>query len=299
MAGLKEIKRRLRSVNNTKKITYAMKLVSAAKLKRAQDAVTSFRRYRNELDRSLGHIQEEAGEEVLHDPLMAVREDVKNICLIVVGGQRGLCGGYNTSLHKQIEAVTREMQMFNPLATFHYIILGRKVADYFKRIKRTAEKSIEDLQENVILWPIEALSREVQAGFLSRKYDEVWLVYTRFKSVISQQPTSEKLLPLEVAGPVSKEGFISEAKIARLTVFEPSPRKLFAAILPRIVNARLRQACLDAKASETGSRMTAMDAATRNASQLVRKLELKHNKIRQNRITSELLDIMGGAEAIK
>lgn len=299
MAGLKEIKRRLRSVHNTKKITYAMKLVSAAKLKRVQEAVTSFRMYRQELDRVLNQIVAGQVGLVFQHPLMAEPKQANKICLLVVGGQRGLCGGYNSNVNKKVDAFIREKSEQNPDFSLEAFLIGKKVADYFRRVKHQYGKSYEDLPENINLWPLEELSIDLQTGFLSGKYDEVWVVYTRFKSVISQTTVCERLLPLEVGAGVDEPGYITEAITTAETVFEPSKEALFNAILPRVVNARVRQACIDAKASETGSRMTAMDAATRNATQLVRKLELKHNKLRQNRITSELLDIVGGAEAIK
>ena len=298
MAGLKEIKRRLRSVNNTRKITYAMKLVSSAKLKRAQEAVTSFRIYRSELDVILTQVQAALDDASMSHPLMAAAKETRSICLLVVGGQRGLCGGYNHNLHRKVESLIREKLAANPKLTVDSYLIGKKVAEYFRRVKRPAVRAMEDLTENVNSWPLDEISRDLQEAFLTRRYDEVWLIYTRFRSVISQTPVAEKLLPLDVKEGASEPEYSPEM-LSSGTVFEPSRAELFSEMLPRVVNSRIRQACLDAKASETGSRMTAMDAATRNAGQLARKLELTHNKIRQNRITSELLDIVGGAEATK
>ncbi len=299
MAGLKEIKRRLRSVNNTKKITYAMKLVSSAKLKRAQESVRSFRVYKTELDNLLSQVQFGLKAQEATSPLMVARREVKNVAFLIVGGQRGLCGGYNTNLHRKVEAIIKEHSADNPGVNIHCLLIGKKLADYFRRVKRSITLSYETLSENVSTWPLAEINRSVQESFLSAQYDEVWLIYTKFKSAISQSPVCEQLLPIEVASQEEMQGYITEIQAANLTKFEPSKIDLFRSVLPRVMNSKIRQACLEAKASETGSRMTAMDSATRNATQLAKKLGLTYNKLRQNKITTELLDIVGGAEAIK
>jgi F-type H+-transporting ATPase subunit gamma len=306
MAGLKEIKRRLRSVKNTQKITYAMKLVSAAKLRKAQEAVTSSRAYTNELNGLLSQLSRElsAGDSVegsgASHALLMSRSEVKNVGLLVVGGQRGLCGGYNTNISKKCESFLKLHQEKGTATTA--ILLGRKPAEYFRRRGYSYDRAFEDLPESAALWPIDDIAQLVSSNFRSANVDEVWIIFTRFRSAISQQVILEKLLPLDTsiegATQVSSEKSLSAA-VSGLTLFEPSAKDVFSALLPRILSAKIRQACLDAKASETAARMTAMDSATKNAKQLSRKLELQHNKIRQARITSELLDIIGGAEAVQ
>jgi len=297
MAGLKEIKRRLRSVKNTQKITYAMKLVSAAKLRKAQEYVTKSREYTNELGILLSQLlQETAGGEFSH-PLMETRSEVKNVALLVIGGQRGLCGGYNSNVNKKAELAAKQFEQ-----GMSSVVLGKKPAEHYRRKGRPYLNALEELPENANLWPIAEISAQLEAGFKKGEFDEVWVVYTKFKSAISQQTQLEKLLPLEanltgLAGAASTASTAAEA--SGVILFEPSVTQVFSALLPRILSAKIRQFCLDAKASETAARMTAMDAATKNAKQLSRKLELQHNKIRQARITSELLDIIGGAEAVR
>lgn len=298
MAGLKEIKRRLRSVRNTMKITYAMKLVSAARLRKAQDAVLNFHVYLGGLKRLLGQLSVETGGRSLVHPLMEGRQEVKTIALVIVGGRRGLCGGYNTNLHRKIESVIREQTEAHPEVKFEFYILGKKPADFFRRIKRQYNKAFEDLPEDPAKWPVTEVGSEVEQGFVSGRVDEVWLLYTRFKSAVSHPAVCERLLPLAM-----EEDYLSAQNEARLapgmTLFEPDPGAVFAAVIPQIMKARIWQACLDAVTSETASRMTAMDSATRNAGMLCRRLELKHNKMRQLRITTDLIDIVGGAEALK
>ncbi|RIL10758.1 MAG: ATP synthase F1 subunit gamma [Proteobacteria bacterium] len=303
MAGLKEIKRRLRSVRNTKKITYAMKLVSAAKLRKAQDAVISSRAYTNQLNALLKELVEASGAAGFTHPLMEVKDNVTKIGVLVIGGQRGLCGGYNSNLHKKVEAFFKQNYGAITSVTIGSIVLGKKPADFYRRTKKEISKSYEDLPENANAWPIEEVSRTLERGFIDGRFDEVYIIYTRFRSAISQVATAEKLLPLDaeaglVGGSHAKEQGTHESK-SMVTMFEPSVREVFSAVIPRILSTKIRQARLDAKASETASRMTAMDSATKNAGQLIRKLELTHNKLRQLQVTSQLLDIIGGAEALK
>jgi len=296
MAGLKEIKRRLRSVRNTKKITYAMKLVSAAKLRKAQESVVKTREYSSALNDLLAALTRETGSLDLAHPLMESRSEVRNICLLVVGGSRGLCGGYNTNVNKMVESTIRELKVKHPSAAVKAVLLGRKPAEYFRRVRRDYVEAHEHLPEDANMWPVEEITRSIEIDFVNGKYDEVHLIFTRFKSAISMVPTCEKLLPLEASAAAGSGS--GAAASSGTAIFEPSPVEVYGAIIPRILRTKVRQAALDAKASEQGSRMTAMDAATKNAGDLSYSLQLKFNKVRQSRITSELLDILGGAEAL-
>lgn len=297
MAGLKEIKRRLKSVNNTKKITYAMKLVSAAKLRKAQEAVVKSRAYTEELGKLMTSLAaEQAGSDFEH-PLMQKRESVKNIRLVVIGGGRGLCGGYNSNVNKKAEAFMREK---GASANVEAVIVGKKPAEFFRRIKRTYLESFEKLPEDANVWPIDEICQQLEVDFVSGKFDEAYIIYTKFKSALSINVMCDKILPMSAEVPAGgKAAAVAEhAAPSGVTLFEPSAQAVFAAILPRVLRTRVRQAALDSKASEHGSRMTAMDAATKNASELSGQLRLKRNKLRQSGITAELLDIIGGAEAI-
>lgn len=303
MPGLKDIKRRIRSVHNTKKITYAMKLVSSAKLKKAQIAVTEARAYTNALAELLGALGESLSRDQLSHPLMQSHSAVKNVRLLIIGGGRGLCGSYNTNLNKRVEAAYKELTDKYPEAEISATLIGKKVGEYFRRVKRPFVKSYEeDLDENAALWPIDEICRELEQAYLNGSLDEVYVVFTRFKSAISIKPRVDKLLPLDpesFAAELEKEAGEGPIEHSGDMLFEPSPAQVFEALIPRILRTVVRQAGLDAKASEHGSRMVAMEAATNNAGDLLHALTLKHNKLRQSAITSELLDIIGGAEAVE
>ena len=302
MPGLKDIKRRLQTVKNIRKITYAMKLVSAAKLKKAQEAVVSTREYTTALSSLLTELQSEMESTKLSHPLMEAREEIKKVRVLVIGGSRGLCGGYNSNINKKLESSIREIAEKNPSAELSFTILGKKVAEYFKRINRHAAKSFDNLPDDANLWPIDDICRDLEHDFMHEEIDELYVVYTRFKSALSMTPICDRMLPL---GEISTEVETAESEDviehveAGDIIFEPSPAEVFHSMVPKIFRARVRQSCLDAKASEQGSRMTAMDAATKNGEELTLKLQLLHNKLRQGSITAELLDIIGGANAVE
>lgn len=296
MAGLKEIDRRRKSVRNTKKITYAMKLVSAAKLRKAQDAVTRSRQYTDSINDLLAQIVQETGGSGFSHPLMQAHNEVKTIGFLVIGGSRGLCGGYNTNLNKKVDSFIKEKTANGATAAVSYI-LGKKPAEYFRRVKRTYEKSYEKLAEDANTWPVDEVCQELEHMFLVNKIDELYVIYTKFKSALSMTPLAEKLLPMDPSS-LPAVTTASDQGGAGTTIFEPSAQEVFAALIPRIMRSKVRQAALDAKASEQGSRMTAMENATKNATEIIYTLDLKYNKLRQSRITAELLDIIGGAEAL-
>lgn len=293
MPGTQEIRRRLVSVRNTRKITSAMKLVSAAKLRKAQDAVVRSREYTNALNSLLGQLVDAGSLGNFEHPLLQERAKISKIKVIVVGGSRGLCGGYNSNVNKAIEAFVKQHEGVQ----IEWTLVGKKPAEYLRRTKRTYAKSFEELPEDPTLWPIADIANEAVAEFESGAVDQVVLLYTRFKSALSMKVVVDKLLPLSTSDILEgrDEG---EGAGAGSTKFEPSVQEIFAAALPRIVRTKVLQSGLDAKASEHSSRMTAMEAATKNADDLGRKLQLTYNKVRQSGITSELLDIIGGAEAI-
>lgn len=298
MAGLKEIRRRLKSVNNTKKITYAMKLVSAAKLRKTQEAVVRSRSYAETLIRVLGDILRREGTGDNEHPLMEVRTPIKAIRLIVLGGSRGLCGAYNTNINRRIEAFYREKLAERPGIAITTSIIGRKPAEYFRRQARVYNDALEVLPDDPQRWPLDELSQRVESGFKRGEFDEVYILYMKFKSAISMTPIVEKVLPLDPLSPLFAAERAKEVPSV-ITKYEPSPEAVFTAVIPRLVRSMVRQAALDTRASEHASRMTAMDAATKNASELISTLTLRRNKLRQSGITNQLLDIVGGAEAIQ
>lgn len=295
MAGLKEIRRRLKSVNNTKKITSAMKLVSAAKLRKTQESVVRSRAYTDSLKGVLAQLQ--GGSEFTH-PLLEPKTEVKRIRVLVLGASRGLCGAFNTNVNRRIESLYRELEQKHPGCELSSVLLGKKPAEYFRRIGRRYVEAIETLPDDPNNWPIQDLCQKLEIDFIRGEFDELHIVYTRFRSAISQTAVAERLLPLD-RDAVATSTDISGESATGITLFEPNPQRVFDAVIPRIVRATVRQAAFDTKASEHASRMTAMDNATKNAKELIHALTLKRNKLRQSGITSQLLDIVGGAEALK
>lgn len=260
-----------------------MKLVSATKLKKTQEVVGKSKEYTKALKRLVEEVKLQTSE--LSNPLLEERA-VKKVLFVVIGASRGLCGGYNTNINKMLESNLKKY----PQADI--IILGKKPAEYLRRTKRSYTKSFEELGDDVSTWPIQPILNDAIDSFLEKKYDEVYLLYTQFRSALSMNPVVEKLLPMgSDASAESASGVHADVK------FEPSPKAVFDALLPRLLRAQLQQAALDSKTGEHGARMTAMDAATKNAGDITKSLTLQYNKVRQAGITAELLDILGGAEA--
>ena len=295
MAGLKEIRRRLKSVNNTKKITYAMKLVSAAKLRKTQDAVVRSRAYTEALRGVLAQLQ--AGSEFSH-PLLEARTPVKRVRIFVLGAGRGLCGGFNTNTNRRVEALYGELRAKYPGVEISSVILGKKPAEYYRRTGKSYIEAIEVLSDDPNNWPTQEICQRLEVEFLKGEFDELHLVYTRFRSAMSTIPTAERLLPLN-RELLSTTTTVGASVATGITLFEPNPQRVFDAVVPRIMRAIVRQAAFDTRASEHANRMTAMDSATKNAKDLIHSLTLTRNKLRQTGITSQLLDIVGGAEALK
>jgi F-type H+-transporting ATPase subunit gamma len=293
--GLKAIKRRLVSIKNTRQITRAMKLVSAAKLNRAQEAVMRSREYSNTLAEVMRNLLREIDPADVTHPLMQSRPEVKKVAIVVLGGSRGLCGAYNTNINKTVEALLKEFKAKGQRV--ESILVGRKPSEYYRRMKHEYIIAHENLLEDPNQWPLKEISELVQNDFISGKVDEVYMIYTEFKSVMSQKVKVERILPfaLDESENVATE---SNEVVAGVTIFEPSKKDVFSTIIPRLMRMKIQQAALETKASEHASRMTAMDSATKNAGELNEKLQLLHNRLRQSRITSELLDIVGGAEAV-
>jgi F-type H+-transporting ATPase subunit gamma len=210
-----------------------------------------------------------------------------------------LCGGFNTNTNRKIEALYQELAKKHPGAEVSAIILGKKPAEYYRRVGRKYIESVENLADDPNNWPTQEVCQRLELDFLKGEFDELYLVYTRFRSAISTVPTAERLLPLDKEALATATSAKTPQAATGVTLFEPNPQRVFDAVVPRIVRAIVRQAAFDTKASEHASRMTAMDNATKNAKELIHSLTLTRNKLRQTGITSQLLDIVGGAEALK
>ena len=285
MASLKAIRKRVSSVKSTQKITKAMKMVSAAKLRRAQEAATAARPYADKITALMGNVAARVGSS--SHPLLEQREHERTIHVLLVTSDRGLCGGYNTNLIRKAEALLNERGWDNVRLT----IVGRRAFDYFKR--RPA--NIVDKHVNLFGGPgsalAQALGERVAREFAEGATDGVYLVYSHFRSALSQIPTVERLLPIaadRAAGADSVD-----------YLYEPDAAALLDRLLRQYVSVLIHRAFLEATASEHGARMTAMDSATRNASEMIERLTLAMNRARQATITKELMEIVSGAEALK
>ncbi len=286
MATLKAIRKRIGSVRNTQQITKAMKMVSAAKLRRAQEAVLAARPYAEKMAALLKNLSARVSAEA--HPLLMAREE-KKVHLLLLTADRGLCGGYNANLIRAAEGFLRS---YGKEKEIQLTVVGRKGMDYFRRRK----VEMADRYINVAKRPPEELAAELAekmiARFLQEEADAVYILYSRFRSALSQIPTLERLIPV-AAGGEAGEGHATEY------LYEPGLAALLASLLPKVVEVGIYRALLEASASEQGARMTAMDSATTNAAEMISSLTLQMNRARQASITKELLEVVSTAEALK
>ena len=288
MATLKAIRKRISSVRNTQQITKAMKMVSAAKLRRAQDAAVAARPYAEKMTELLKNVAARVSIEA--HPLLQTREE-KKLDLVLFTSDRGLCGGYNANLIRAAEAFVRRHA---PDKEVELTLVGRKGADHFRRRRAP----IADRYLNFLATAPDELAavigRKLISRFVNRETDAVYILYSHFRSALSQVPTLEKLLPVSLSA-------TDEAAAQQLTeyLYEPGIEQLLASLLPRITAVAVQRALLEATASEHGARMTAMDSATSNAAKMIGTLTLQMNRARQASITRELMEIVGTAEALK
>jgi F-type H+-transporting ATPase subunit gamma len=286
MPSLKALRKRIATVRSTQKITKAMKMVAAAKLRRAQEAAERARPYAAKVVEMFGAVVSDL-EGAAH-PLLA-RRDERRIELVVVTSDRGLCGGYNANLLRKAEAFIREHSGKQILVT----TVGRKSIEFFRRRGATLAGEQTDVMSRPAIESARALANGLTERFAGGTTDAVYLLYSRFRSAVSQIPTIIPLLP--VTQPGTGEAVRSPVEY----IFEPARPELLAALLPRYIETLLMQALLESIASEHGARMTAMENATSNASEMIDRLTLSMNRARQAAITTELMEIVSGAEALK
>ena len=289
MATLRDIRRRIRSVESTQKITRAMKLVAAAKLRRAQERILAARPYAGKMAELLGNLVSATGvgDEAPH-PLLVQRAGPRRQ-VVIITADRGLAGAFNSNIVRRALDFIRQSNA--PDVTL--VVVGKKGRDFFRR------RGFAIKREMLGFWDRLAYSHAVElADFLVQQYlsaevDEVHLVYNEFRSVAVQRPVREQLLPI----PRAEAG---EGRLAPVDyIYEPAPDAILGDLLPRHVRTQVFRALMESLAGEYGARMTAMEAATKNAKEMIEVLTIQYNKARQERITKELLDIVGGAEALK
>ncbi|NJR15138.1 MAG: F0F1 ATP synthase subunit gamma [Calothrix sp. CSU_2_0] len=314
MANLKAIRDRIQSVKNTKKITEAMRLVAAARVRRAQEQVLSTRPFADRLAQVLYGLQTRLRFEEADLPLLRKRQ-VKTVGILVVSGDRGLCGGYNSSVIKRAEIRAKELKAEG--LNYKFVIVGRKASQYFQRREYPIDATFIGLEQIPTAPEASNIADELLSLFLSESVDRIELIYTKFVSLVSSRPVVQTLLPLDTQGleaaddeifrlttrggqfEVAREKVTTEMRaFPRDMIFEQDPVQILDSLLPLYLSNQLLRALQESAASELAARMTAMSNASENAAQLIGTLTLGYNKARQAAITQEILEVVGGAEAL-
>jgi F-type H+-transporting ATPase subunit gamma len=290
MATLRDIRRRIRSVESTQKITRAMKLVAAAKLRRAQERIVAARPYAVKMAELLSSLVRRAEGEA--HPLL-VRRPAARKRLVIVTADKGLCGAFNSNILRASLAFLREQGE----TSVTLVVVGKKARDFYRRRQWTIKSEMLGFFDRLAYSHAQELAGGLMQEYLSGEVDEVHLMYNEFRSVAVQRVKCEQLLPIEST--YAQEGQAGGEGATGDYIYEPSPEAILAALLPRHVTTQVYRALMESVAGEYGARMTAMEAATKNAKEMISVLSIQYNKARQERITKELLDIVGGAEALR
>ncbi len=291
MGSLKEIRQRITSVKSTRQITSAMKMVSAAKLKRAQDAIIQIRPYAARLHQVIEHVSIAAEENEI-SPLTQNREPQK-VLLVVISANRGLCGGFNSNIVKAaIELVSTQYAVQKERGNLHMIMIGKKGGEVLKAKGFGSWPQKNDLLEKPSFARSEKFADHLMDQFISGEFDRIDLIYNEFKNAASQAVRVEHFLP------VQQSAAEAESRTEPFFIFEPDLDYLVTRLIPESLRIQFHKSLLDSQASEHGARMTAMHQATDNATDMIRDLTLEYNKARQAAITSEIIEIVSGAEAL-
>jgi len=291
MATLRDIQNRIKAVHNTQKITKAMKMVSAAKLKKVQGRMLNLRPYADKMNAVLKNLAKGADTEA--HPLLAVRPR-KTIEVVVVTSDRGLCGAFNTNILKAAQKTIDGYK--NDGFEVSVSTVGKKSADYFRRREVQTRNSWINVSGNVSFAKAEEIANDIKESYMNGTVDEVRVVYNAFKTMVTQTVTVSKFLPL--SPDEGEQGASAEAESADF-IYEPSTAAIFERLIPRNVDVQIYRALLESSAAEEGARMSAMENATQSCDEMVGRLTLQYNKARQASITGELMDIVGGVEALK
>ena len=289
MANLKEVRDRIGSVSSTKQITSAMKMVSAAKLKRAQDAITRMRPYSEKLSELLQNLSSSLDTS---ENLYAIQRPVKSVLIVAITSNRGLCGAFNANVIKESHRLIKEYEGAN----LTVLSIGKKAYDAYRRTEysimgTTLPRHLNELYDDLTFERVAPAAEKVMYAFKHKQFDKVYLVYNKFKNAAVQVLTTEQLLPIVPQG--GEDNAVSTDYI-----FEPEKQQIVNDLIPKSLKTQFYKALLDSHAAEHGARMTAMHKATDNADDMLKELKLSYNKARQAAITGEILEIVGGAEAL-
>ena len=294
MPNTREVRLRIKSVQNIAQVTQALQAVSASKVRKSMQAMYDTRPYASKAWQVLTHIAAQPGRDTLH-PLLTQRADIKNVLVVMISGDRGLAGAYNTNI------VRFTLQHFNDYQVpVSYITVGRKGREMLLRRRKNILAEFSNLPAAPTFVDVSAIGRLAVDEFLEGHYDEVFLVYSDFINLVRQEPALKKLLPLEVeTGTGRVEDYTRvEKKLAASYIYEPGQTQILDEVVPRFSSLQVYQAIMESLASEHAARMVAMKNATDSATALGDALQLEYNQVRQQSITSEMLDIAGGAEAL-
>ncbi len=290
MANLKEIRTRITSVNSTRKITSAMKMVAAAKLRKAQDAITQMRPYADKLHEILDHVMSSA--ENFEDNVYTQERNVERVLIIVIASNKGLCGAFNAnSVKKAEELIKNEYKNLFEEGKVDIYTLGKTINDMLRTKHVDITESHSEIYNDLNFKTVSELAEKAMKQFEAKAYDRVHIVYNKFKNAAVQIPQAEQFLPIKLSK--SEESFEGDY------IYEPDKDQIVEQLIPYALKIQLYKAVLDSYAAEHGARMTAMHKATDNATELLKDLKLTYNKARQAAITNEILEIVGGAEALK
>ncbi|MEI6679027.1 MAG: ATP synthase F1 subunit gamma [Mariniphaga sp.] len=296
MANLKDIRTRIVSVKSTQQVTSAMKMVSAAKLRKAQDAIIQMRPYADKLNEILINVSRNLDSAV--DNKYAERKNTERILIVAITSNRGLCGGFNSNvIKKTTELVTQTFKGYSNRSKVDVVAIGKKAVDGLKSKGIKVTRSYVDLYDKFSFAAVTEISQWIMDTYAEGGYDHVELVYNQFKNAAIQNLVNEQFLPVEIAQ--SGEVKTSKGGFQPAYIFEPSMEEIAGKIIPQSLKIQFYKAILDSIASEHGARMTAMHKATDNAFELIRELKLTYNKARQASITNEILEIVSGANAMK
>ncbi|MEQ8469973.1 MAG: ATP synthase F1 subunit gamma [Marinoscillum sp.] len=295
MANLKEVKGRIQSVTSTQQITKAMKMVAAAKLRRAQDRITQMRPYSQKLSAIIQNVSAGVDSGQIDNPYGEVRE-VSKVLLVIVTSDRGLCGGFNSSVFKHAKSVIKKQYAdLEASGNLTLMTIGRKGYDHFKKRGYNVIGDYAGMFGNLDFNHVYDAAEFSMKAFVEGKFDVVEIIYNEFKNVATQIVRNEQFLPIQTDSSDSSE----DAEETGDYIFEPNKEHIFSQIIPKSLHIQFYKTLLESNASEQGARMTAMDQATDNAGELLKELKLTYNRTRQAAITKEILEIVGGAEALE
>lgn len=292
MANLKEVKNRIQSVVSTQQITKAMKMVAAAKLKRAQDRITQMRPYAQKLSEILMNVSAAASENVENE--YGTSREVRNVLIIPVSSDKGLCGAFNSNIFRNTNTyIGRNFLSASKSVNIEVLPIGKKAYDFYRKRDYKVVDKFKDTLSDLNFETSRQAAEFAMEGFKSGRYDQVLMVYNEFKNVATQIVVTEQFLPIQ-----QQEVEENQDSTSIDYIYEPSEKEIVSELIPKSLKIQFYKALLESNASEHGARMTAMDKATENAGELLKELRLTYNRTRQAAITTEILEIVAGAEAL-